>query len=160
VLRSTPLASRTGHVNLVTYPLICHKWGKDREVVRQVEHTRGHLRHRYSITVNQVMVTIVTLSKWWCDLYYISATQGSLIPYILRTNLISIIHQQRYFFISRMFDMYCGDCHNIPFWRWLKGNQTFHKYVTCIDYDRETLSSLQPNDFSACFSEYLCIFKF
>jgi hypothetical protein len=25
--------------------------------LRQVEHFRGHLRHRYSITVNQVMVT-------------------------------------------------------------------------------------------------------
>ena len=97
MLRSTPLASCTGPVNLVTYPLISHKWGKDREVVRQVEHTRGNLRHRYSITVNQVMVTIVTLSEWWCDLYCIPATQRSLIPYILRTYLISISHQQRYF---------------------------------------------------------------
>jgi hypothetical protein len=42
-------ASDTRPVNLVTHPLISHKWGKDREVVRQVEHTRGHLRHRYSI---------------------------------------------------------------------------------------------------------------
>ena len=31
----------------------------------QVEHIRGHLWLRYSITVNQVMVAIVKLSKWW-----------------------------------------------------------------------------------------------
>jgi hypothetical protein len=30
----------------------------------QVEHIRGHLWHRYSITVNQV----VTFSKWWLQL--------------------------------------------------------------------------------------------
>jgi hypothetical protein len=33
--------------------------------LRQVAHTRGHLWHRYFITFNQVMVTTVTLSKWW-----------------------------------------------------------------------------------------------
>ena len=31
--------------------------------LRQVEHICGHLWHRYSITVNQVMT--VKLSKWW-----------------------------------------------------------------------------------------------
>jgi hypothetical protein len=36
--------------------------------LRQVEHIRGHLGHRYSITVNQVMVTTVKLSKWWFQL--------------------------------------------------------------------------------------------
>ena len=65
----------------------------------------------------------------------------------------------RHIFISREFDMHCGDCHNIPFWRWLTGNQTFSKSVTCNDYDGK-LSSLQPNDFTGCFSEYLCIFMF
>jgi hypothetical protein len=29
----------------------------------QVEHIRGHLWHKYSIAVNQVMVAIVKLSK-------------------------------------------------------------------------------------------------
>ena len=62
---------------------------KGRGVLRQVEH--------YSITVNQIMVATVKLSKWWCDLYYIPATQESLIPHILRTYLISISHQHRYF---------------------------------------------------------------
>jgi hypothetical protein len=38
--------------------------------LRQVEHIRGHLWHRYSITVNQViMVATVTFSKWWLQLY-------------------------------------------------------------------------------------------
>jgi len=32
--------------------------------LRQVEHTRGHLWHRYFIVVNQVMVATVQLSKW------------------------------------------------------------------------------------------------
>jgi hypothetical protein len=32
--------------------------------LRQVEHIRGHLWHRYSITVNQVMVATVQVSKW------------------------------------------------------------------------------------------------
>jgi hypothetical protein len=36
--------------------------------LRQVEHIRGHLWHRYSITVNQVMVATVKLSKWWLQL--------------------------------------------------------------------------------------------
>ena len=56
--------------------------------------------------------------------------------------------------------MHCGECDTIPFWRRLKGNQMFSKSVTCNDYDGEKLSSLQPNDFTGCFSEYLCIFKF
>ena len=33
--------------------------------IRQVEHIRGHLWHRYSITVNQVMVANLKFSKWW-----------------------------------------------------------------------------------------------
>ena len=36
--------------------------------LRQVEHIRGHLWHRYSITVNQVMVATVKLSKPWLQL--------------------------------------------------------------------------------------------
>jgi hypothetical protein len=34
----------------------------------QVEHICGHLWHRYSITVNQVMVATVKFSKWWLNL--------------------------------------------------------------------------------------------
>jgi len=39
--------------------------------LRQVEHIRGHLWHRYSITVNQVLVapdSKLKLSKWWLQL--------------------------------------------------------------------------------------------
>jgi hypothetical protein len=37
---------------------------KSMKCLQQVEHIRGHLWHRYYITVNQVMVAIVKLSKW------------------------------------------------------------------------------------------------
>jgi len=36
--------------------------------LRQMEHIRGHLWQRYSITVNQVMVATLKLSKWWLQL--------------------------------------------------------------------------------------------
>jgi len=32
--------------------------------LRQVEHIRGYLWYRYSITVNQIMVATVKFSKW------------------------------------------------------------------------------------------------
>ena len=54
--------------------------------------------------------------------------------------------------------MYCGACENIPFWRWLKGNQQFTTSIVCYDYDREQLYNLQPNNFTGCFSEYLRTF--
>jgi hypothetical protein len=51
--------SDTRRVNLVTNPVISHECRMDREV----EHIRSHLRHRYSITVNKVMVANVNPSK-------------------------------------------------------------------------------------------------
>ena len=51
--------SGTGHVNLVTNPLISREWGKYGKCLRQVEHIRGHLWHIYSIAVNQVMLTLI-----------------------------------------------------------------------------------------------------
>jgi len=56
--------------------------------------------------------------------------------------------------------MYCGDCDNIPFWRWLKRNQQFSLSVTCNDYNGEYLYNLQPNNVTDCFSEYLCTLCF
>jgi hypothetical protein len=47
-------------VNLVTNPVISREWGW---CFRQMEHIHGHLWHRYSITVNQVMVATVKFSK-------------------------------------------------------------------------------------------------
>ena len=35
-----------------------------RKYLRQVEHIRGHLWHRYSITLNQVIMATTKLSKW------------------------------------------------------------------------------------------------
>ena len=70
----------TSRVNLVTYPVIRREWGKDREVLttsgrvwryqrsNQNPYIRGHLWHRYSIAVNQVMVETVKLSKSWFHL--------------------------------------------------------------------------------------------
>jgi len=56
--------------------------------------------------------------------------------------------------------MHCGECSNIPFWRWLKRNQKFSNYITCYDYGGEILSNLQPNNITDCFSEYLSNFGF
>ena len=47
--------SGTRHVNLVTNPVISREWGKDREVFTTSGTYRGHLWHRYSIMVNQVI---------------------------------------------------------------------------------------------------------
>jgi hypothetical protein len=52
--------------------------------------------------------------------------------------------------------MYCGGCSSIPFWRWLKRNQQFSLSVTCNDYGGAYLYSLQPNNATTCFGEYLC----
>jgi hypothetical protein len=55
--------SDTRRVNLVPNPVICMNEESNRKCLRQVEHIRGHLWHRYSITVNQVVVATVKLSK-------------------------------------------------------------------------------------------------
>ena len=67
-VNSSCSTSGTHRVNLVTSPVISHEWGKNWEGLRQVEHIRGHLWHRYSITVNQVMVAAEKNSKWWHQL--------------------------------------------------------------------------------------------
>ena len=36
--------------------------------LRQIEHIHGNLWYRYSLTVNQVVVATVQLSKWWLQL--------------------------------------------------------------------------------------------
>ena len=61
--------SDTRRVNLVTNPVVSQEWGKDGKCLRQVEHIRGHLWHRYSIAVNQVVVATVKFLKWWLQLY-------------------------------------------------------------------------------------------
>ena len=56
--------------------------------------------------------------------------------------------------------MHCGDCDNIPFWRWLKVNQKFSTSITCYDFGKKYLSNLQPNNVTGCFGEYLCTLGF
>jgi hypothetical protein len=55
--------SDTRRVNLATNPMIVMNEERTGKCLRQVEHIRGHLWHRYSIAVNQVMVATVKLSK-------------------------------------------------------------------------------------------------
>ena len=57
--RSSRSSSGSRRVNLVTNPVLSHEWGGERECLRQVEHIRRHLWHRYYIAVNQVMVATV-----------------------------------------------------------------------------------------------------
>jgi hypothetical protein len=64
-VRSSFSTSDIRRVNLVTNPVISHERGKDREVLTT---SGAYLWHRYSITVNQVMVATVKLSKWWLQL--------------------------------------------------------------------------------------------
>jgi hypothetical protein len=45
-----------------------HDWGRTGLCLRQMEHIRDHLWHKYSIAVNQIMVATVKLSKWWLQL--------------------------------------------------------------------------------------------
>ena len=46
----------TNGTRRVTNPVTSHEWGKDQEMVTTSWTYRNHLWHRYSITVNQVMV--------------------------------------------------------------------------------------------------------
>ena len=69
-LSSSCSTSDTRHVNLVTNPVISHDGERTGKCLRQVEHIHGHMWHRYSIMVNQVMVATVKLSKWWLQIKY------------------------------------------------------------------------------------------
>ena len=46
-----PPTSDTRRVTLVTSPVIIHEWGQDRNVFKINGIIRGHLGHRYSVTV-------------------------------------------------------------------------------------------------------------
>ena len=49
--------------------VISHAWWKERIVIiKKHEHIRGHLWHRYSSTVNQVMDRKAVRTKWWRQL--------------------------------------------------------------------------------------------
>jgi len=40
----------------------------EEKCLRQVEHIRGHLWHRYFRSVKQVMVATEKLTKWWLQI--------------------------------------------------------------------------------------------
>ena len=55
----------------ILWPLCCLSFFDLRILITPsipVEHIRGQLWHRYSVTVNQVMVETVKFSKWWLQL--------------------------------------------------------------------------------------------
>ena len=65
-VRSSCSTSGTRCVNLVTNQVINHEWGKDREVFTTSEaYCWSFVTYICSISVNQVMVAAVKLSKWW-----------------------------------------------------------------------------------------------
>ena len=47
---------------------------------------------------------------------------------------------------SLAFDMHCGSCGNIPFWRWLKGYHTFNISITCKDFHGKHLHEVPLNN--------------
>jgi len=58
----------TLRATLVTNSVISHEWRNCDLWFRQMEHISSHLWHRYSVTVNQVVVATTTLLKWWLQL--------------------------------------------------------------------------------------------
>jgi hypothetical protein len=56
--------SGTRRVYLIIDTVISHEWGKDREVLT-TSGTYYVIYDTYILVSNQVIVTIVTLSKWW-----------------------------------------------------------------------------------------------
>jgi len=74
-ISSSYSTSGTHRISLVTDPVISHDWtGK---CLRQMVHIRGNLQHRYSVTVNQIIVPIEKRSKWWLQFSQYIGTFGS-----------------------------------------------------------------------------------
>jgi len=61
--------------------------------LQQVEHIHGHLWHRYSITVNQVMLATVKLSRWWLQLNQVNINKSrSLIQNDVNDLFVLFVH--------------------------------------------------------------------
>ena len=75
----------------------------------------------------------------------------------LQYNVIQVIGENSFNNLPSLrylkFDMYCGGCGSIPFWRWLKKNKHYSLSVTCNDYGGEYLYNLQPNRATKCFGQ-------
>ena len=84
----------------------------------------------------------------------------SLTGLSLMSNSISFVSGKAFVNLQQLkkllFNMDCGDCENIPFWRWLRLDQRTGISITCNDFHGRQLSSLQQNDFTGCSGEYLC----
>ena len=72
----------------------------------------------------------------------------------LMNNSISFVSGKAFVNLQQLkqllFNMDCGDCENIPFWRWLRLDQRTGISITCNDFHGRQLSSLQQNDFTGC----------
>jgi hypothetical protein len=55
-------------LTIVTNSVIVMNEERTGKCLRQLEDIHGHLWHRYSVKVYQVMVATVNLSKWWAQL--------------------------------------------------------------------------------------------
>ena len=80
----------TRRVTLVTNLVISHEW--EQMWLWQTEHFRGHLWHRYSVTVNQVMVATInlhfrsdhlnfTIMNLWFSSFIVSSNPISIISW-------------------------------------------------------------------------------
>ena len=72
----------------------------------------------------------------------------------MSNNAISFVSEKAFVNLPQQteiyFDMHCGGCNNIPFWRWVKLSQRTGLYITCNDFPEKPLSSLQQQDFIGC----------
>ena len=67
--------SGTHRIFLVTDPVTSHEWTG--MCLRQMEHIRRNLQHRYSVTVNQVIDPTANRSKCWLQFNQYTETLGS-----------------------------------------------------------------------------------
>ena len=78
----------------------------------------------------------------------------SLAGLSLMNNSISFVSGKAFANLQQLkqllLNMDCGDCENIPFWRWLRLDQRTGINITCNDFHGRQLSSLQQNDFTGC----------
>jgi hypothetical protein len=92
--------------------------------LRQVKHIRGHMWHIYSITVNQVMVATVKLSKWWLQLDQQDPCwqQPSIKEILIGTASSGISYQLR--------DLYC----NVATYKWKVHNEKIELISFIINF--------------------------
>ena len=78
-------------VNIVTNPIISRECGKDQEVFTTSGTYRWSFLNRYSIAVKQVMVSTVTLSKWWLYQTLLKRTLISVASWLAASSIKDIM---------------------------------------------------------------------